>query len=104
MRMKDLTEITPKVRKRVLERDSIDGWPVCQYCGSPYGIEVHHYVERSRGGMGIEQNLICLCYKCHSRLHSGEKAIRNFCWEYLQGYYPGWEEKDLIYRKGDYVE
>ena len=102
MKMKDLTEISPKVRKRVMERDSVDGWTVCQYCGSPYNIEVHHYVERSRGGMGIEQNLICLCTRCHNRLHSGETEIRNFCGEYLHEKYPTYTERDLIYRKEDY--
>ena len=102
MKMTDLTEISPKVRKRVQDRDSWEGRNCCIYCGNPYGVEQHHFVERSRGGMGIEQNLVSLCHRCHQRLHSGETEIKNFCWEYLQEKYPGWEEKDLIYRKGDY--
>ena len=102
MRMKDLTEITPKVRERVLRRDSYDDHPCCQYCGSPYNIEVHHLVERSRGGMGIEQNLICLCTRCHQRLHSGEREIKVFCEDYLHNLYPDYTERDLIYRKEDY--
>ena len=95
------TEISAKVRAKVKERDSWDGRTCCIYCGSPYNVELHHYIERSRGGKGVEQNLISLCTRCHARLHSGEREIRDFCEIYLTEHYPNWNEKDLIYRKGE---
>ena len=49
--------------------------------------------------MGVEQNLVSLCYKCHARLHSGEKQIEDFCEEYLKTLYPNWTEESVIYRK-----
>lgn len=97
--MKDRTEINPEVREKVKARDSFEGAHCCLYCGSQYRVEIHHFVSRGRGGMGIEQNLISLCFRCHARLHSGEKAIHDFCGEYLQGLYPDVTERDLVYRK-----
>ena len=102
MKMTDLTEINSKVRERVKKRDSWEGANCCIYCGSPHGIQVHHFIERSRGGMGIEQNLVSLCYRCHAKLHGGDTEIKNFCWEYLHERYPDYTERDLIYRKEDY--
>lgn len=99
MRLKDQTEIKEAVRERVYERDSYGWWPCCIYCGSSSAIEIHHYVERSRGGMGIEENLVCLCPRCHQRLHSGEKEIKIFCESYLSEHYEGWSEDKLIFRK-----
>lgn len=98
------TEISAKVRAKVKERDSWDGANCCIWCGSSYGVQQHHFIERSRGGMGVEQNLVSLCYKCHARLHSGEKQIEDFCEEYLKTLYPNWTEESVIYRKGDNIE
>ena len=94
------TEIKKQVRERVYERDSWDGAPCCIRCGSPYGIEVHHFIERSRGGKGIEENLVCLCHRCHQQLHSTEdQGTKQFVREYLLNHYKGWREEDLIRRK-----
>ncbi len=98
--MSTKTGIPNAVRKAVYERDSWDGAPCCVYCGKPYP-EVHHYIERSRGGMGIEQNLVCLCHRCHQRLHSGHNEIKTFVRTYLSEKYEGWEEERLIVQKED---
>ena len=97
--MKDATEITPEVRQTVYTRDSYDNSPCCILCGKPYP-EVHHYIERSRGGMGVEQNLVCLCNSCHRKLHTSKlKEYSQFCRDYLKAHYENWNEEDLIYRK-----
>lgn len=90
------TEIKPKVRERVYERDSKEGAPCCIVCGRPNTIHIHHIVERSRGGLGIEKNLVCLCYRCHRILHdTGDRSMKERIREYMTTYYPDWDERDL---------
>lgn len=97
--MKEQTKIDENVRRVVYERDSWDGAPCCIYCGRPYP-EVHHYVERSRGGLGIEENLVCLCKRCHTEYHNtGSPDIKEFIREYLMNHYEDWNEDELIYRR-----
>lgn len=99
MRMKDSTDIPPNVRKRVYERDSWDDAPCCIRCGRPYP-QVHHYIERSRGGLGIEENLVCLCTWCHTELHNKNyREMSDFVRDYLKNYYEDWNEEKLIRRK-----
>ena len=89
------TEITPKVREKVYERDSFEGAPCCILCGRPYP-EVHHVISRGAGGKGIEQNLVCLCYRCHKRYHAtGDKGMKKAMIDYLKKYYPEWEESEM---------
>lgn len=98
VKLSQLTDIPPKVRKAVYERDSFDGAPCCIRCGRPYP-QVHHYIERSRGGLGIEQNLVCLCAGCHQELHSENyREMSDFVREYLNNRYDDWNEKDLAGR------
>lgn len=99
MKLKDLTHIPKEVRDTVYERDQFYGWTCCIYCGKPRGIEVHHFIERSRGGLGIEENLVCLCHNCHTKIHQGDTDIQNFIREYLSEHYDGWDESELIARK-----
>ena len=99
MSLKDHTKITQAVRDAVLDRDSYDGAPCCIVCGSPNGIELHHFVERSRGGMGVESNLVCLCAYHHRKLHDGDRAVKVFCEQYLAAHYEGWAEDKQIYRR-----
>lgn len=93
------TDIPPNVRKAVYERDSFDGAPCCIRCGRPYP-QVHHFIERSRGGLGIEENLVCLCERCHYDLHNRQyKEMTEFVREYLSARYEGWDEKKLVKEK-----
>ena len=101
MRMTKLTGIDDRVRDAVLKRDSWEDTPCCVCCGSPHNIELHHYVERSRGGLGREQNLICLCHKCHTKLHEGDEQVKEYCKAYLKDCYKGWSESKQIARKGE---
>ena len=54
-----------ELRKHILRRD---GWR-CQLCGSMTNLEVHHKQFRSHSGEDDEQNLITLCFNCHSSAH-----------------------------------
>lgn len=91
------TAITPKVRQAVEERDSY----CCIFCGRR-GRGEGHFIKRSQGGLGIEENLITVCRECHYQMDDGlaselylEKAE-----SYLRSKYPGWDKESLIYKKG----
>jgi len=57
------------LRDQVQRRDA---WR-CQRCGSLQGVEVHHLEHRSQGGGDLQQNLICLCHRCHKSAHSARR-------------------------------
>ena len=99
MKLKDLTHISQETRERVYQRDSYDGCPCCIWCGHPKYVEVHHFIERSRGGKGIEENLVCLCKGCHTKIHQGDTDLQNYIRSYLSEHYEGWNEEMLIARK-----
>lgn len=89
-------EIPPEVKKAVYERDGGSCiWCSCQ--GEPNA----HYIPRSHGGLGIEENILSLCWKCHMRFDQSEhrEEMKTFFKSYLQSKYTEWDEKNLIYRK-----
>jgi len=90
--------ISPKVKAIVWERDG----HCCIKCGNPCAAPEAHYIARSQGGLGIEENIVTLCRRHHDDfdfgVHQFELAI--FTREYLQSKYPYWNDDDLIYRKG----
>lgn len=90
-------EIPQAVRDKVFERDNYR----CIICGKP-GIPNAHYIRRSQGGLGIEQNVVTLCLICHNSYDNGflREKIGKAIKEYLElKYYPNWNEQDLIYDK-----
>ncbi len=90
-------DISPKVKAIVYERDN----GLCINCGRWGGIPNAHYIRRSRGGLGIEQNVGCLCPQCHHDYDNGgkEKEIGEVFNGYLMSKYEDWNEKDLYYKK-----
>lgn len=90
------TDISKSVREEVYKRDSHK----CIICGNP-NVQVAHYIPRSRMGLGIAENLVCLCVSCHIEYDNGKnpKSYRNAIQDYLKGYYPNWNEKKLVYHK-----
>lgn len=93
--------ISQAVKRKVAERDSIDGWPCCIICGSPEGLPEAHYISRAKGGLGIEHNIVTLCRHCHRLYDQGtaeqRQGIGDQIKEYLKSKYPRWDENDLIY-------
>ena len=91
--------ISPAVKKRVWARDR----HCCVYCKSIYAFPEAHYIPRSRGGLGIEENVLTLCRLCHDSYDHGTAAMRKeigyYLREYLKIFYPGWDETKVIYRK-----
>ena len=99
------TDISMSVKKKVWERDK----GRCVLCGNYCNVMPNaHFIPRSKGGLGIEENIITLCTeltpnKCHRRYDFGTKEereeIREYLREYLKSKYPNWNEDDLYYKK-----
>lgn len=91
------TDISPSVRRIVHERDRYR----CIFCGSTYHIELAHIISRSKGGLGIEQNLVCTCQKCHRCMDSNSdfgKELRKRAKHYLEFIYGKFDEKEMKYK------
>ena len=99
------TDISMAVKKKVWERDN----GRCVVCGNNYNVMPNaHYISRSNGGLGIEQNVVTLCTeltdnKCHRKYDFGTKEekelIGSIIKEYLKSKYDNWNEETLIYKK-----
>lgn len=99
------TDIPMKVKQKVFARDN----GRCVVCGNMYNVMPNaHYIPRSKGGLGIEENIVTLCTeltpnKCHRRFDFGTKKehedIKEIIKNYLKSKYDNWNENDLIYKK-----
>ena len=91
--------IEPKTKAIVFQRDE----GRCVYCGSRNGMPNAHFIPRSLGGLGCEQNILTLCFRCHDRFDNGIReerdGMREFFREYLMTKYPDWDEEKCIYHK-----
>ena len=92
-------EIPPEVKAKVEKRDK----GACIFCGAPYPYArgEAHYIGRAHGGLGIEENLITTCRRCHHELDNGKNReyFRKTARAYLQAHYKDWSEEKLIYKK-----
>lgn len=90
-------DISPKVRKEVTERDE----GMCIVCGTMQGIQIAHYISRARLGLGIPENLACMCHRCHFDYDNGKRhgEIKMLFEAHLRANYGQWDEKELTYKK-----
>lgn len=88
--------ISKQTKAKVYERD--DG--LCIFCHRP-GDPVAHVINRAHGGLGIEQNIVCACAECHTRLDNttSRQTMLEYAKRYLRDKYEGWNEDELIYKK-----
>ena len=99
-------DFSRKAKEQIAERDSIEGWPCCVFCGAaapaPLAFSNAHFIARSQGGLGIPENGLTLCPACHRRYDqtTDRKQMREYFRGYLKSKYENWREEDLIYRKG----
>lgn len=88
--------IGEKTKRIVYKRD--DG--LCIFC-CRYGKPEAHIIPRSQGGLGVPQNIITVCRECHDKLDNStaRKKMLQEAIIYLKGFYPDWNEQDLIFSK-----
>ena len=93
-------DITQKAKRIVWERDREQ----CIICNSPNAMPNAHFIPRSKGGLGVERNIVTLCHSCHFKYD--QTTLRNEFGEMIKGYlkeiYSDWNERDLIYKKYDW--
>ena len=89
--------IPQSVKMKVWERDN----GKCIACASHYAFPNAHYIPRSKGGLGIEENIVTLCLICHREYDFTDKRkdIGIKIKSYLKAKYFDWNEEKLIYRK-----
>ena len=91
-------DIKQATKKKVWERDG----ERCIVCGNPQAMPNAHFIPRSKGGLGVEQNIVTLCQNCH---HAYDNTVqrpffRKYIQEYLQSKYGAeWDEEKLYYKK-----
>lgn len=94
--MKFPKQIPHKRKKEVFERDGGN----CQYCGKN-GSEIHHIIS---AGMGRRrdhsiENLLTLCYLCHSLAHL-DKDMRAWCKAWSRRQYGGTVDEIEKHKRG----
>lgn len=107
-------EFTAKARRAIENRDEC-----CIFCKIGYYMEkadwmdckvlsIMHYIPRSRGGMGIEQNGALGCQYHHTMLDNGNTGRREemlgIFREYLMQQYADWNEEELKYDKWSFLK
>lgn len=90
-------DITKKVKDTVWERDG----GRCVVCGSHQAMPNSHYIRRSQGGLGIEENIVTMCTLCHRMYDQGSdrRTTEAYLEKYLKSKYPDWSREKLIYKK-----
>lgn len=93
-------DISKKVKDLVWERDG----QRCIICGSRYAFPNSHFVRRSQGGLGIPENIVTMCNRCHMMWdgYVDREAMDAFIENYLKERYPDWDRDKLYYRKGEW--
>lgn len=94
------TEIPKKVKMAVWNRDQHK----CIFCGKlvAWNYANAHYIPRSAGGLGVEENIFTACEDCHREQDNGlnTKLYTDKAENYLRTYYGlNWTIEKLIYKK-----
>lgn len=98
-------DISQAVKMKVWERDHHQ----CVVCHNTCNVMPNaHYIPRSKGGLGIEENIVTLCTeftpnKCHRKYDFGTRQEREriggIIRNYLKKHYEDWNEESLTYKK-----
>ena len=94
------TSISAAVKEAVWKRDL----ERCVLCLSPTAYPHCHFIRRSQGGLGIEENIWTGCDECHRAFDTeGVNGSRHkYIEDYLKYCYPDWDKEKLVYKKYDW--
>lgn len=95
--------ISMETKVKVWDRDG----GACLWCGAHNAAPEAHYIPRFKGGLGIEQNVLTLCRKCHRIFDqpstdaevATSRRMRKYFKYYLEKCYPGFKDSDRYYHK-----
>ena len=105
---------TPEIRKKIFYRDGQQ----CVFCKINYHMECRsemlleivdtmHFVNKSQGGLGIEENGVTGCRYHHGLLDNGHVGLRDemleMMEEHLKNCYPDWDKAKLVYNKWSFL-
>lgn len=103
-------QFSAKTKKAIYERDG----DMCIFCRMNYHMEgtscfeyalkdCMHFVNKSAGGLGIEQNGVTGCRYHHGLLDNGSHGLRiemlQIMENHLKDCYPDWDKNKLKYGK-----
>lgn len=90
-------DITKDVKEIVWQRDG----ERCIFCGTHEAMPNAHIVPRSKGGLGVANNIVTLCMKCHFEMDQTEKRgeMLERAKEYIRQFDPEWTEESVTYSK-----
>ena len=63
-------DISKSVKDKVWLRDNNQ----CIICHNINAMPNAHFIRRSQGGLGIEENIVTLCFRCHHEFDNGKNA------------------------------
>ena len=93
------TEISKNVKMTVWKRDNHR----CIFCQKEVSWEYANsqYIKRSKLGMGIPENLMTNCERCHNLFEESiyREKMKEFAKNYLMSKYDYWNEEMLVYKK-----
>lgn len=96
--------------EKIVQRD----YGECLFCRIAYHMEsttklgyaiqdIMHFIPKSHGGLGVEQNGVLGCRYHHDLLDNGNKGLRTemlqIMEEHLKSCYTGWSREGLTYKK-----
>jgi 5-methylcytosine-specific restriction endonuclease McrA len=90
-------DIPKSVKDKVWERDRHS----CIVCGSTNAMPNAHFISRAKSGLGIPENIVTLCQKCHHDFDNTVKReeLRGYIRAYLDTHYPDFSDDMRIYKK-----
>ena len=92
-------EIPKAIKLKVWERDQHK----CIFCQRPvsYQLANSHFIKRSHGGLGIEENIMTNCLDCHHKFDDTiqRKEMLIYAENYLKSKYQNWNKEKLIYKR-----
>lgn len=91
--------IPTKIKKIVWERDNHRC--IFCHCEVPWNRANSHFVKRSHGGLGIEENILTNCPSCHKQFDDSieRKNMLPIAENYLKSKYENWKKDELVYKK-----